>query len=165
VDPLLGDCSLAQLAKRKSHKWREYPPDVLPAFVAEMDYMVAEPIAAAIREALALGDTGYPYVGDLGEAFASFAAERLRWAVDPARVFPIPDVMTGIAEVLAAITSPGWVTCAAGSSRRHCGGAMTAATTSTSMFSTMLSPSLTSVPTCCATRTTRSARCGARTSC
>ncbi len=107
MDPLLGDCSLAQLAKRKSHKWREYPPDVLPAFVAEMDYMVAEPIAAAIREALALGDTGYPYVGDLGEAFASFAAERLGWAVDPARVFPIPDVMTGIAEVLAAITVPG----------------------------------------------------------
>ncbi len=107
MDPLLGDCSLAQLAKRKSHKWREYPPDVLPAFVAEMDYMVAEPIAAAIREALALGDTGYPYVGDLGEAFASFAAERLHWTVDPARVFPIPDVMTGIAEVLAAITLPG----------------------------------------------------------
>jgi cystathionine beta-lyase len=107
VDPLLGDCSLAQLAKRKSHKWREYPPDVLPAFVAEMDYMVAEPIAAAVRDALALGDTGYPYVGELGEAFAFFAARRLGWAVDPARVFPIPDVMTGISEVLAAITPPG----------------------------------------------------------
>jgi cysteine-S-conjugate beta-lyase len=107
MDALLGDCSLDQLVKRKSHKWRTYPPEVLPAFVAEMDFMVAEPIADAVREALALGDTGYPYVGDLGEAFASFAGRRLGWPVDPARVFPIPDVMTGIAEVLAATTPPG----------------------------------------------------------
>ena len=107
MDPLLGDCSLANLARRKSHKWREYPPDVLPAFVAEMDFVVAEPIAAAVRDALAIGDTGYPYVGELGEAFASFAGGRLGWTVKPARVFPIPDVMTGIAEVLMATTAPG----------------------------------------------------------
>lgn len=107
MDPLLGDCSLAQLTRRKSHKWREYPSDVLPAFVAEMDYLVAEPIAAAVRDALAIGDTGYPHVGELGEAFASFAAGRLGWTVNPARVFPIPDVMTGVAEVLMATTKPG----------------------------------------------------------
>jgi len=104
---LLGDFSLAQLARRKSHKWREYPPDVLPAFVAEMDFMVAEAIAEAVRDALAIGDTGYPHAGELGEAFASFAAGRLGWTVDPARVFPIPDVMTGIAEILIATTAPG----------------------------------------------------------
>jgi cysteine-S-conjugate beta-lyase len=107
VDPLLGDCSLASLAKRKSHKWRSFPPDVLPAFVAEMDYMVAEPISQAIRAALAIGDTGYPHAGELGEAFASFASARLGWTVLPERVFAIPDVMTGIAEVLTAITLPG----------------------------------------------------------
>lgn len=107
MDRLLGDCSLAQLVKRKSLKWRQYPPDVLPAFVAEMDFAVAEPIAAAVRDALAIGDTGYPHVGELGEAFASFAAKRLGWAVDPERVFPIPDVMTGVGEVLMAITAPG----------------------------------------------------------
>jgi cysteine-S-conjugate beta-lyase len=107
VDPLLGDCSLAHLAQRKSHKWRNFPPDVLPAFVAEMDYTIAEPIAEAIRAALAIGDTGYPHAGELGEAFASFAGQRLGWSVNPARVFPIPDVMTGIAEVLIAITPAG----------------------------------------------------------
>lgn len=107
MDALLGDCSLDQLVKRKSHKWRTYPPEVLPAFVAEMDFMVAEPIAEAVREALALGDTGYPHVGELGEAFASFAGARFGWQVNPARVFPVPDVMTGIAEVLVATTPPG----------------------------------------------------------
>jgi cystathionine beta-lyase len=107
VDPLLGNFSLADLARRKSYKWRHYPPDVLPAFVAEMDFMVAEPIADAIRAALAIGDTGYHDVGDLGEAFAAFAAERLAWTVRPDWVFPIPDVMTGIVEVLLAVTPDG----------------------------------------------------------
>lgn len=107
MDVLLGNCSLEELARRKSHKWREYPPDVLPAFVAEMDYTLAEPIADAVRAALELGDTGYPDPGELGEAFGSFAAERLGWTVRPDWVFPIPDVMTGIAEVLTAVTPPG----------------------------------------------------------
>jgi cystathionine beta-lyase len=107
VDALLGTCDPAELAKRKSHKWRTYPPDVLPAFVAEMDFAVAVPIAEAVREALAIGDTGYPHMGELGEAFAAFAAERLGWEPNPEWVFAIPDVMTGIAEVLTAITPHG----------------------------------------------------------
>ncbi len=45
--------------------------------------------------------------GELGVAFARFAAGRLGWEPDPARMFAIPDVMTGIAEVVEAITPPG----------------------------------------------------------
>jgi cystathionine beta-lyase len=52
VDPLLGTCSLTALRQRRSHKWRAYPPDVLPAFVAEMDFDLAEPIIAAVTSAL-----------------------------------------------------------------------------------------------------------------
>jgi cysteine-S-conjugate beta-lyase len=107
VDPMLGTCSLPDLARRKSFKWRTHPPDVLPAFVAEMDFDVAEPIAEAIRAAVALSDTGYAHVGELGEAFAGFAAGRMGWQVDPAMVFSIPDVMTGIAEVLLGTTPHG----------------------------------------------------------
>src|SRR5215470_659461 len=59
VDPLLGTCSLPELRQRKSFKWRTYPPDVLPAFVAEMDFAIAEPIIRAVTAALARGDTGY----------------------------------------------------------------------------------------------------------
>jgi cystathionine beta-lyase len=107
VDPILGDCSLDRLRQRTSHKWRTYPPDVLPAFVAEMDFDPAEEIKDAIRAALARGDLGYPHKGELGEAFASFAAERLGWAPDPDLIFAVPDVMTGIAEMIQAITEPG----------------------------------------------------------
>jgi cysteine-S-conjugate beta-lyase len=107
MDPRLGDCSLDVLRQRKSFKWRTYPPDVLPAFVAEMDFDLAQPIKDAVTAALAIGDCGYAHKGELGEAFADFAAKRLKWTPDPARVFTIPDVMTGIVEVLHAITPHG----------------------------------------------------------
>lgn len=107
MDPVLGACSLPELRQRRSFKWRTYPDDVLPAFVAEMDFALAEPITRAVTSALALGDCGYAHKGALGDAFASFAATRLGWSPDPGRVYPIPDVMTGLAEVIGAITAPG----------------------------------------------------------
>ncbi len=107
MDPLLGTCSLTELRRRKSFKWRAYPADVLPSFVAEMDFTLAEPITRAVTAALAIGDSGYAHVGELGEAFARFASGRFGWAPDPARVFAIPDVMTGLAEVVEAIAPPG----------------------------------------------------------
>jgi cysteine-S-conjugate beta-lyase len=107
VDPLLGDCSLETLRRRKSEKWRAYPPDVLPAFVAEMDFDPPQEIKDAVIDAMRAGDMGYPHKGELGEAFAEFAADRLGWSPDPDLVYPIPDVMSGIAEVLQAVTGPG----------------------------------------------------------
>ncbi|HEY2075495.1 MAG TPA: aminotransferase class I/II-fold pyridoxal phosphate-dependent enzyme [Streptosporangiaceae bacterium] len=107
MDPILGDCSLAKLRARTSHKWRTYAPDVLPAFVAEMDFDPAEQIKDAIRAAVAAGDLGYPHKGDLGEAFACFAGGRLDWSPDPGLVYAIPDVMTGITEVIQALVRPG----------------------------------------------------------
>jgi cysteine-S-conjugate beta-lyase len=104
---MLGDCALEDLRRRKSFKWRSFPGDVLPAFVAEMDFDIAEPIKNAIREALDASDVGYPDKGELGDAYAGFAAARLGWAADPALVVPIPDVMTGIVEALTALTPPG----------------------------------------------------------
>ncbi|MGH3275907.1 MAG: MalY/PatB family protein [Streptosporangiaceae bacterium] len=104
---MLGTCDLDRLRRRRTFKWRTYPQDVLPAFVAEMDFDVAEPIKDAVRAALDNGDCGYPDKGDLGDAFAAFAAAKLDWAVDPDLVYPIPDVMTGVAETLLALTEPG----------------------------------------------------------
>ena len=107
MDALLGTCSLPQLRRRRSYKWRAYPGDVLPAFVAEMDFDLAAPVTSAVTAALAIGDCGYPHKGALGEAYAAFAGDRLGWAPDPDWVYPIPDVMTGLAEVVEAVTPPG----------------------------------------------------------
>ena len=107
MDPRLGSCSLNQLRKRTSLKWRAYPADVLPAFVAEMDFDLAAPIVAAATAAIAAGDCGYGHKGELGEAFAAFAGKRLGWSPDPSLIFAIPDVMTGVAEFVQAVTPPG----------------------------------------------------------
>ncbi len=107
MDPLLGTCSLPDLRRRTGFKWRTHPGDVLPAFVAEMDFDLAGPVKQAVVDAMTSGDCGYAHRGRLGEAFAEYAAARLGWAPDPALVYPIPDVMTGLAEVVAAVTPPG----------------------------------------------------------
>ena len=53
------DLDLDRLRRRRSEKWQLYPPEVLPAFVAEMDYDLAEPVLAALRTAIDLSDCGY----------------------------------------------------------------------------------------------------------
>jgi cysteine-S-conjugate beta-lyase len=101
------DLDLDRLRRRRSEKWRLHPPDVLPAFIAEMDYDLAEPVLAALRSAIELNDCGYANASGLGEAFARFAAARHGWAVDPGRVHLVPDVMAGVETILQLTTGPG----------------------------------------------------------
>ncbi len=101
------DLDLDRLRRRRSEKWQLHPPDVLPAFIAEMDYDLAEPVLAALRSAVDLSDCGYATADGLGETFAAFAAARHGWAVDPGRVHLVPDVMAGVDAVLALATEPG----------------------------------------------------------
>jgi len=50
---------LHELRKRKSVKWRQFPSDVLPLPVAEMDFPIAEPIKSALHDMVDRSDTGY----------------------------------------------------------------------------------------------------------
>ncbi|GGN44106.1 cystathionine beta-lyase [Actinoplanes campanulatus] len=101
----LRQLSLDQLRTRTSEKWRTYPSDVLPMFVAEMDVLLAEPVVDAVTAAVRRGDTGYPAGTGYAEAFSDFARERWNWgglAVE--RTTMVPDVMQGILEVLDVIS-------------------------------------------------------------
>lgn len=89
-------------------KWRTHPADVLPLWVAEMDVPLAQPIADALHEAIADGDTGYPAGTAFAESLAGFAFRRWSWdGPDLDRVALIPDVMTGAVQVLRLVTDPG----------------------------------------------------------
>ncbi len=104
----LEELSLAQLRERTSMKWRMYPRDVLPLWVAEMDVLQAPAVRDALITAIDRGDTGYPSGNPLGEAVSSFAADRWGWTtLDPAHTTIVPDVMMGVVEVLRLITDPG----------------------------------------------------------
>ena len=99
---------LAELARRRSAKWRKYPADVLPLTVAEMDFGVAPSVKAALQQALDRDDLGYSAaVPDLGEAVARFAEARWDWTVDPAQVTAVTDVAVGVLEMLRVLTRPG----------------------------------------------------------
>lgn len=97
----------ADLRRRQSAKWRVFPPDVLPAWVAEMDYPIAEPIKRVLREALSIDDAGYADPRGLGDAFSRWARGMWDWEVDPGDVKVAPDVVTAIGEILAVATEPG----------------------------------------------------------
>jgi cysteine-S-conjugate beta-lyase len=99
--------TLDQLRQRTSVKWREHPPDVLPLFVAEMDVPLAEPVARALTDTVAAGDTGYPHGPVYADALARFARARWDWTIEVDRTAIVPDVMLGIVEVLKLVTRPG----------------------------------------------------------
>jgi cystathionine beta-lyase len=102
------DLDIALLRQRTSAKWAAVGPDVLPLWVAEMDVMPARPVVDALRQALDRGDTGYAFGTGYAEAYAAFAQERWGFdAFDPGRAVTMPDVMTGIAELLEVLTGPG----------------------------------------------------------
>jgi cystathionine beta-lyase len=94
-------------------KWGMTEPGVIPAWVAEMDYAVAEPVVAAVRAAVDRGTLGYPRYelggGELGEAYAGFAARHFGQEVDPGQVLATVDVTAGVRlalDVLGADRSP-----------------------------------------------------------
>jgi cystathionine beta-lyase len=101
------DLSLDLLQARRSEKWVRYPSDVLPAWVAEMDFPLAPPVRDALLAAVERNDTGYANPGDLPVAFSDYALSRFEWTVPPDRVFVAGDVMLAAAAVLRLTTAGG----------------------------------------------------------
>ena len=103
------DVDLDALRRRRTVKWTLHGPDVLAAWVAEMDFAVAEPVRAAILEAVDREEFGYATADPsaLTEACAGFLARRYGWTVSPTRVFPVADVLAGIAGALDRFSPPG----------------------------------------------------------
>ncbi len=91
-------------------KWGAVEADVLPAWVAEMDYALAPPVAEALHRAVADGVTGYPPFetgGALGRAYAGFAQRHFGQQVDPEQVLPVVDVTAGVRVALDALGQAG----------------------------------------------------------
>jgi cystathionine beta-lyase len=99
--------TLEALRSRRSAKWRQYEPDVLPAWVAEMDFPLAEPIAGALHAAIDRSDTGYRSLDGVAQSLAAYAGRTWAWNVDPADVVVVPDVVSGMVHALTVLTAPG----------------------------------------------------------
>ncbi|MGA9313948.1 MAG: hypothetical protein WBV77_04890, partial [Solirubrobacteraceae bacterium] len=53
------DFDIARLRARRTNKWHKFPSDVLPAWVADMDFGVAPPITAALSRLTRNQEYGY----------------------------------------------------------------------------------------------------------
>lgn len=102
---ILG-ADLATNRRRTSVKWRAFPPDVLPLWVAEMDATLPPAVVAEVQDLIERGDTGYAWPGDYIAAFTEFAADLWHWDVDAPRVRTVADVMVGVEE-MTRILMPG----------------------------------------------------------
>lgn len=101
--------TLDDLKDAGSLKWT-LVPDTIGAFVAEMDFGVAPVIQSAISGAVARGLTGYlpqQLVTDLADATSRWYAESYGWEVPPARVRPVPDVISAFEATIDHFTTPG----------------------------------------------------------
>ena len=99
---------LSQLQKRRSAKWREFPSDVLPLPVAEMDFEIAKPIRDVLEEMIKGSDTGYlGPIPELGINLAKFSKARWGWEIDPEQVFVATDVGVGMVEMARTVVNPG----------------------------------------------------------
>jgi cystathionine beta-lyase len=90
---------MARLRGLAGYKWRRYGDDVLPAWVADMDFLQAEPLRDYVAQAAATGDLGYPFKEGpepLAEVFVDRAMRRYGWRVEPERVELLIDVVQGL---------------------------------------------------------------------
>ncbi len=93
----------------RGEKWSQYPEDVLPLWVADMDFPVAEPIRRVLRFAVDRSDLGYP-IHPAPTDIPDLTAERMQrlygWSFAPSRVEILSDVVQGMYTAVHQFTDP-----------------------------------------------------------
>jgi cystathionine beta-lyase len=78
-------------------KWSHYPGDVIPMWVADMDFMSPEPVRRALAERVAHGVFGYEFPSeDLTRAICNWLGRRYGWGVQPAEIVFLPGLVSGL---------------------------------------------------------------------
>jgi cysteine-S-conjugate beta-lyase len=98
-----------------SIKWNQFDTDVLPMWVADMDYPVAEPVRAALQRRVEHGIFGYPgyvhpkpgRIPELQGVLAERLQNRYGWHVEPDEIIPLPGVIAGLNLTCHALAAPG----------------------------------------------------------
>ena len=97
-----------------STKWNMYDADVLPLWVADMDFPVAEPILQALRTRIDHGIFGYPdthprphVVSDLQQVLVDRMERLYNWQVAPEELVFLPGVIVGLNLTCHAIAITG----------------------------------------------------------
>jgi cystathionine beta-lyase len=98
---------IVERRKTGSYKWSKYDPDVLPMFVADMDFKSPQPVINALLKRVEHGVFGYEWPSD---ELANIICERMRrqyqWHVTPQQVVFLPGLVSGLNLMCRAIGKP-----------------------------------------------------------
>ena len=91
-----------------SIKWHFFDEDVLPMWVADMDFFSPPSVIQALQERIGHGIFGYPYLMEATkEAVQAWLAKRFKWQVAPEALIFLPGVVTGFNLATHAVTKAG----------------------------------------------------------
>lgn len=99
-----------ELRARGGKKWTTHPADVLPMWLADMDFTAPEPVRAVVAEAAAAGAFEYPaeaLYAAVGDAFLDRMVGRFGWEPDPEGTELLADLVQGLVTTVVALTDPG----------------------------------------------------------
>ena len=89
------------------NKWTFYPKDVLPLWVADMDFPAPKPILDALRKAVNQGVLGYELASTtLLETVATRMDRLYGWKVKPEWIVPVTGIVSGFNVAARAFGSP-----------------------------------------------------------
>ena len=90
------------------YKWDNVPDDVLPMWVADMDFEAAPPIIDALRRRVEHGVFGYERVPDeYYQATIDWFARRHNWRIEREWMLYTTGVVPALSAIVRALTSPG----------------------------------------------------------
>lgn len=91
-----------------SAKWHYFGADVLPMWVADMDFRSPEPVLNALQERIAHGVFGYGVDSpELKDVMCARLARLYNWQITPADIVFLPGLVCGLNVVSRAIGQPG----------------------------------------------------------
>ena len=92
-----------------SQKWQKYAGrDILPLWVADMDFRSPPPVLEALQQRVADGVFGYARpVRSTTEAIVEATAKRYGWTIDPEWIVWLPGLVVGLNVTAQAFAQPG----------------------------------------------------------
>lgn len=91
-----------------SEKWQKHAADVLPLWVADMDFRAPEAVQAALHQLVDFGVFGYPSPAVELSAVICERMERLyHWCVSPEQIVYLPGLVPGLNLACRMVAEPG----------------------------------------------------------
>lgn len=92
----------------ESAKWHTYAEDVLPLWVADLDFPSPEPVVRALRQRVDHRVFGYgTEPAELRSLVVAHLEQSYRWCVEPQDIIFLPGVLSGFNVATRAVTTPG----------------------------------------------------------